>query len=292
MSKTVLITGASAGFGKLMTATLINAGHTVIATMRDPEGRNAANAAEAKAMGAHVLELDVTSDASVDAAVQTAVGSLGGIDVLINNAGTGVIGWQETFTVDDWKKVFEVNVFGVQRVTRAVVPHMKSKGEGLVIYLSSLLGRITLPFFGPYNATKFAVEAMAENYRLELSGAGIESCVIEPGGYGTSFMSALIQPSDEERIATLGEAAGAPMQMVQGFEGNLSGENAPDPQWIADETLKLVDTAHGQRPFRTVRDGLGMGEPVEAINSAAEASELGIYKAFQLDGMLEVKTSS
>ncbi len=292
MSKNVLITGASAGFGKLMTATLIDAGHTVIATMRDPEGRNAENAAEAKALGAHVLELDVTRDESVDAAIATAVDSLGGIDVLINNAGTGVIGWQETFTVEDWKKVFEVNVFGVQRVTRAVIPHMKAKGEGLVIYLSSLLGRVTLPFFGPYNATKFAVEAMAENYRLELSGAGIESCVIEPGGYGTSFMSALIQPSDQERINSLGEAAGAPMQMVQGFEGNLSGENAPDPQWIADETLKLVDADHGTRPFRTVRDGLGMGEPVEAINAAAEASELAIYQAFQLDGMLEVKTSS
>jgi len=292
MSKNVLITGTSAGFGKLMTATLINAGHTVIATMRDPAGRNAANAEELKGLGAHVIELDVTRDDSVDSAIQTALETAGSIDVLINNAGTGVIGWQETFTVEDWKKVFEVNVFGVQRVTRAVIPHMKAKGEGLVIYLSSLLGRVTLPFFGPYNATKFAVEAMAENYRLELSGTGIESCVIEPGGFGTSFMSALIQPSDQERIDSLGEAAGAPMGLVQAFEGNLSGDNAPDPQWIADETLKLVETAHGQRPFRTVRDGLGMEEPVKAINAAAEEAELGIYKAFQLDGMLEVSTSA
>lgn len=291
MSKNILITGASAGFGKLMTETLINAGHTVIATMRDPEGRNAAKAEEATSLGAHVLELDVTSDASVNAAVQQAIETVGSIDVLINNAGTGVIGWQETFTVEDWKKVFEVNVFGVQRVTRAVLPGMKAQGKGLVIYLSSLLGRITLPFFGPYNATKFAVEAMAENYRLELSGSGIESCVIEPGGYGTSFMSALIQPSDQERIDSLGEAAQAPMAMVQGFEGKLTGEHAPDPQWIADETLKLVDTEHGQRPFRTVRDGLGMEEPVKAINATAEASERAIYSAFEMEGMLLVSTN-
>ena len=103
MSKNILITGAGTGFGKLMTATLINAGHTVFATMRDPAGRNAANADEAKALGARVIELDVTSDGSVDEAVRKAAATAGSIDVLINNAGTGVVGWQETFTVEDWK---------------------------------------------------------------------------------------------------------------------------------------------------------------------------------------------
>ncbi len=247
MGKRVLITGTSAGFGRLTTQTLLKRGHTVIASMRDPAGRNKGVAEELKAAGAQVVEIDVTDEASVNSGVARALQLAGGIDVVVNNAGVGVLGLQENFTPEDWQKVFDINVFGVQRVNRAVIPHMREKKDGLLIHLSSLLGRFSLPFFGPYNASKFAVEAMAENYRVELSGFGIEVCVVEPGGYGTTFMSNLVRPSDRSRDAGYGPMAQAPEGMMQSFEGNLSGENAPDPQWIADLIANLIDAPKG--PF-------------------------------------------
>ncbi len=289
MSKKILITGASSGFGELMVKTLLAKGHTVIASMRGVEGKNKDAAAKMKEAGAHVVEIDVTDEASVNKGVEAAIAAAGGLDAVVNNAGTGVLGLQESFTVDDWQKVFDVNVFGVQRVNRAALPTMRKQGSGLLIHISSLLGRIVLPFFGPYNATKFALEALADNYRVELSGFGIDSVVVEPGGFGTSFMNALIKPSDSARTAEYGEMAGAPEAMLTNFEGNLSGENAPDPQWIADIVADLVDKPAGERPFRTVRDGLGMEEPIKAINATTDQSVEGIYTAFGMEGMLKVK---
>ena len=108
-------------------------------------------------------EIDVTDEASVESGVASATKQAGGLDVVVNNAGVGVLGLQETFDVDDWKKLFDVNVFGVQRVNRAVLPHMRERGSGLIIFVSSLLGRMTIPFYGPYNASKWALEALAED---------------------------------------------------------------------------------------------------------------------------------
>ena len=124
-----------------------------------------------------------------------AVDQAGGLDVVINNAGVGVLGLQEAFTIDDWQKLFDINVFGVQRVNRAVIPGMRARGSGLLIQVASILGRMTIPFYGPYNASKWALEALSENYRTELSGFGVDCCIVEPGGYPTNFMANLMTPS-------------------------------------------------------------------------------------------------
>ena len=182
MSKKVLITGASSGFGALTAKTLLSQGHTVVATMRNADTKNKQIAEELTGLGASIVELDVTSDDSVNSGVEKAIELMGGLDVVVNNAGIGVLGIQENFTIEDFKRLFEVNVFGVQRVNRAALPHLRKQGSGLLIHVSSLLGRMVLPFYGPYNATKWAVEALAENYRIELSGFGIDSCIVEPGG--------------------------------------------------------------------------------------------------------------
>lgn len=290
MARKILITGSSTGFGKLIAEGLLAEGHTVVASMRGVEGKNAEAAAALKAAGAHVVELDVTDDASVEAGVAAAIEVAGGLDVVVNNAGVGVIGLQEDFTPDDWKRVFEVNVFGVQRVNRAALPHLRAQGSGLLIHVSSLLGRFVLPFFGPYNATKWALEAMAENYRVELSGFGIDSVIVEPGGYGTDFMANCLRPSDDSRQASYGEMAGAPGAMAASFEQNYARDDAPDPQWIADSVIDLVQAKDGERPFRTVRDGMGMAAPIEKINAASEEAMTGIYTAFQMDGMLALNT--
>ncbi len=292
MSKKILITGTNSGFGRLFVETLLKGGHTVVAAMRDVEGRNAEAAGALRDAGAHVVEIDVTDDASVEAGVAAAIEAAGGIDVLINNAGFGVAGLQEAFTADDWKRVFEVNLFGVQRMTRAALPTMRKQGSGLVMFVSSLLGRFVLPFFGPYNASKWALEALAENYRVELGALGIDSVVVEPGGFGTGFLHAAGTPSDEARLADLGEYAHAPQQFVEGFETNLVGDDAPDPQMVADAVARLVDTPAGSRAFRTTVDGLGMNTFIDSLNEAGEQTMQGIYNAFEMGPMLELKTGA
>ena len=195
MANKILITGSNGGFGKLTVETLLKAGHHVAASMRGIDGKNKDAANALRASGAVVVEIDVTSDESVNKGVKEAIDQLDGLDVVINNAGVGVSGMQEHFTIDDWQKLFDVNVYGVQRINRAVLPHLRNQGSGLIIYISSLLGRMALPFYGPYNASKWALEALAENYRIELSGFGIENVIVEPGGFETTFFGNLIPVS-------------------------------------------------------------------------------------------------
>ncbi len=288
MSQNVLITGANSGFGRLTTETLVKAGHTVYGTMRDKDGRNKEAAAELQRLGAKVVEIDVTNDQSVETGVAAALQQAGNLDVLINNAGVGNMGLQEMYTVDDWQKLFNINVFGVQRMNRAVLPSMRERKAGTLIHVSSLLGRFVLPFYGPYNASKHALEAMADNYRVELSGFGIDSLIVEPGGYGTDFGTRLMKPSDTSRAAGYGPMADAPEQAFTEFAKVFEKPDAPQPQEVADAIANLIATPRGQRPFRTTVDGLGMKPHIDRINEAADAATTGIYTAFGMDGMLKV----
>ena len=222
MSQKILITGASGGFGKLTAKTLLEQGHSVAASMRNAEGRNKEHADELSAAGATIVEIDVTDTNSVNEGVQKAIDALGGLDVVINNAGVGVLGLQEQFTPEDWQRLFDINVFGVQRINRAALPLLRKQGSGLLVQVSSLLGRMTMPFYGPYNASKWAVEALAENYRTELSGFGVDSVIIEPGGYPTTFFNSLITPSDHSQDESYGELLYAPKALFENFEGGVS----------------------------------------------------------------------
>lgn len=289
MAKKILITGASGGFGKLITLTLLKNGHTVVASMRAVHGKNKAVAGELKTAGGHIVEIDVTSEDSVSRGVAAAVEMAGGMDVVINNAGVGVIGLQESFSPQDWQKIFDINVFGVQRVNRAVLPHMRAETSGLLIHISSLLGRITLPYYGPYNASKWALEALTENYRVELSSHGIDVCLVEPGGYPTAFMDSLVRPSDSTRDSGYGDAAQAPMALLSNFEKALAANPEQNPQDVADAVSNLVDTPAGQRSFRTVVDKMGMGDHINSYNKQLEQVTSGIYTAFGLADMLSLK---
>jgi hypothetical protein len=132
----------------------------------------------------------------------------------------------------------------------------------------------------PYNVSKWAVEALADNYRVELSGFGVDSVIVEPGAYPTDFSARLLQPSDGDRLESLGEFANTPAQWMERFGEQLAGDNAPKPQAVADAVAKLIDTPAGERPFRTVVDQLGMGEAIEPYNQQAESVTAGIYEAF------------
>ena len=187
------------------------------------------------------------------------------------------------------KKLFDVNVFGVQRVNRAVLPHLRAKHSGLLVHVSSLLGRFALPFYGPYNASKWALEALAENYRVELSSFGVDVCVVEPGGYPTTFMERLLKPSDPNRASEYGAMEHAPAQLLANFEKALAANPAQNPQLVADAILQLIQTPAGQRPFRTVVDKMGMGASIGPYNEQLEAVMSGIYGAFGMGDMLKLK---
>jgi NAD(P)-dependent dehydrogenase (short-subunit alcohol dehydrogenase family) len=286
----VLITGASGGFGKLTVETLIKKNHQVAASMRGVKDKNKKAAEELTKLGAKVIEMDVTQDNSVNAGVEQTLKVLGDLDVVINNAGIGVLGVQETFTPDDWQKLFNVNVFGVQRVNRAVLPHLRAKRSGLILHVSSLLGRIAIPFYGPYNSSKWALEAMCENYRVELSGFGVDVGIIEPGGYPTTFIDNLLLPSDKSREATLGELQKQAEVFLKGFEQALAGNPAQNPQNVADAIVKVIDTPAGRREFRTIVDKMGMADAVQPYNEHLEKVMSGIYTAFGMAQMRQLKT--
>jgi len=268
-SRRVFITGASSGFGLGTTRALAERGHHVVATMRGVDGKNADVAGSLRAdaeehdWSVEVLELDVTHDDQVEAAVEAALDAFDGIDVLINNAGVGSFGIQEAYPVEQVQALFDVNVFGVLRVNRAVLPHMRAQGHGHVIYLSSGLGRFILPFIGPYCATKFAVEALAEAGHYELRGEGIDTTIVEPGGYGTSFGQNMMGPADEERMAGYEEGLAAFQKMVEVFQTRGESDFG-DPQEIVDALVELVESEPGDRPLRVTRGAEG----VPAINEA------------------------
>src|SRR5258707_14685011 len=160
MSKTILITGASSGFGRDTAETLSRADHTVYASMRDIQGKNREVAAILQTLGIKTVELDVNDDSSVEAGVKTVLAEAGKIDVLVNNAGIASVGVTEAFTAEQATVIFDTNVIGLLRVTRAVLPSMRQKRDGLIINIGSILGRVTFPFLGIYGASKFAVEAL------------------------------------------------------------------------------------------------------------------------------------
>ncbi|MBO9403324.1 SDR family oxidoreductase [Shimia sp. R9_3] len=287
----ILITGASSGFGKLIVAELLKAGHQVAGTVRDPKGRNAEAADLLRDLGAEIVDIDVTNDASVEAGVAAASDRLGGIDVLINNAGVGVYGLQENFSAADFQRVFDINVFGPQRLTRAVLPQMRERGEGLILNITSVLGRITLPFYGPYNATKWALEAVSENYRAELSQFGVDVAIIEPGGFPTEFHGNLILPTSTDRNEGYGEMADAPVAARQQMNEFLAANPQQNPSLVAEAVVSVVDAAPGTRPFRTEVDTVGMGDLVKPMNDLAATSTQALFTNFGMADMLKLNVT-
>jgi NAD(P)-dependent dehydrogenase (short-subunit alcohol dehydrogenase family) len=285
----VLITGAGGGFGILIAKQLISNGFSVVGSMRDTKARNKDKKLELEKLGAKVVEMDVTNTDSVNKGVAEAIQLLNGIDIVVNNAGIGVLGLQENFTPEDFHKVFDVNLYGVQRVNRAIIPHMRSKSNGIIIHISSLLGRISVPNYGPYNASKWALEALAESYRAELSQFGIESCIIEPGGFATSFVENLLRPSDNSRMTEQGELAKFPEEFLKNFETALASNPNQNPELVATALIDLLKMPKGKKPFRTIVDNMGMGVHIEGYNAMLSQITEGIYSAFGLGHLLQVK---
>jgi len=277
----VLITGSSSGFGRLFAETLARKGHTVFATMRDPGGRNAKNAseirglAEKESLAIHILEMDVTDDASVERAVETAVAKAGRVDVAINNAGYVLSGLAETVTSEQARRQIDTNFLGPVRVNRAVLPHMRRQRSGVLMHISSGAGRVVLPSFGFYCASKFALEALAESYRYELAAQGIESVIVEPGQYETAIFGNIVTGSDEARTNTYGAVKEIPAKVNAALSST-----AANAQEVADAVLRIVETPAGERQLRYFVSPQNFG--VDEINALTKQVQGSVLEAFGL----------
>jgi NADP-dependent 3-hydroxy acid dehydrogenase YdfG len=252
MSKTILITGASSGFGRDTAETLHRAGHTVYASMRGVQGKNRDAAEALRKLGVKTMELDVSDDASVKAGVENVLAEASKIDVLVNNAGIASAGVTEAFTTEQAKAIFDTNVIGLLRVTRAVLPSMRQKHDGLIINIGSILGRVTFPFIGIYGASKFAVEALTDSLRYEVSQLGVEVVEVQPSGHPTNFFTNLQSPASTEVTKAYGEVGEIPDAMVKTLMASLEGKNAPNPHDVGEAVAKLVGQSKGSRAARTV----------------------------------------
>jgi NAD(P)-dependent dehydrogenase (short-subunit alcohol dehydrogenase family) len=282
VKQVVLVTGASTGFGRLIAETLARHGHTVFATMRDPSGRNAANASEIRALAGreslpvHVLELDVTNEASVDRAVRSVVDQAGRLDVAINNAGYVVDGLMEAVTLEQAHQLMDTNFFGSVRVNRTVLPHMRKQRSGLLLHVSSGAGRVVLPAFGLYCASKFALEALAETYHYELAAQGIDSVIVEPGPYQTAVFGNIVLAADKSRTDTYGSA-----NRISAKVNAALAASAGNPQEVADAVLSIVETPAGQRQlrYRISPTNLGLDEinEINAVSARIQAHALANF---------------
>jgi NAD(P)-dependent dehydrogenase (short-subunit alcohol dehydrogenase family) len=283
----VLITGASTGFGRHAAEAFARRGYRVFATMRDPRGRNDAarrafeRVAETERVPLEVLELDVTNADSVHRAVEHAVSAAGRLDVVINNAGIAALGVTEAFTPEQFQAIFDVNVYGVVRVNRAVLPHMRREGSGLLIHVSSAAGRVTVPALAAYCASKYALEAIADAYRYELGPLGIDSVLVEPGIYRTGIHDRMMPPADLARVAAYGAAGNYADRVLGVFQAATAAPDAPGSEALTPILLRLAGMPVGSRPFRTVAPA-PMEQLLGDYNAAADALRPTVAQIFNV----------
>ncbi|MET0658854.1 MAG: oxidoreductase [Steroidobacteraceae bacterium] len=265
--KTWLITGASRGFGALIAQAAIASGDAVIATARDPSSI----ADHSRLLK---LRLDVTDEAQAREVAASAIAKFGRIDVLVNNAGYGLLGAVEEASRAEVERIFATNVFGLLNVTRAVLPYMRKQRSGHVINMSSVGGYAAAPGWGMYCATKFAIEGISETLSLELAPLGIKATVVEPGIFRTDFLSAQSLSRTAAEIddysATVGE--------VRAFVAAADHQQPGDPKRLADAIVQLAAAATPPTRLALGREAL---ECIEGKHRAVE-QELEQWRSVSL----------
>jgi NAD(P)-dependent dehydrogenase (short-subunit alcohol dehydrogenase family) len=289
MPSVVLVSGSSTGIGRLVVETAARAGHFVYATMRDLSTRNASAAdalqelARKENLSLRILEMDVCDAASVQRAVDQVQSDAGRIDVVVNNAGLMSIGLAEGFTEDQVQHQMDVNFMGPFRVSRAALPIMRAQRSGLIIHVTSIVGRLLFPACAFYCASKFAHEALAEVLHYELKGLGVESVIVEPGPYPSQLLPNSPAPADSERNAGYGDLSALREQFVAHFSQLFASKDAPRTQDVADAVLRLIDLPAGTRPMRTVC-GLDFG--ANGLNESIASVQADVLRALGMEPMI------
>ncbi|MFJ3403817.1 SDR family oxidoreductase, partial [Promicromonospora sp. NPDC090134] len=296
MSAVVVITGASSGFGALTARALAAAGHTVYAGMRQTEGRNAPQVDAAAAWAAEhdadlrAVELDVSSQESVDRAVGQIEAEHGKVDVLIHNAGHMVVGPAEAFTPEQLAQLYDVNVLSTQRVNRAVLPGMRRRGAGLVIWVSSSSVKGgTPPYLAPYFAAKAGMDSLAVSYAAELARWGVETSIVVPGSFtsGTNHFAHAGHPADTAVEADYEARYAGLMGQVAEKLAALAPD--ADVSLVADEIARIVALPAGQRPYRVHIDPADDGS--EAVSDLADRTRREFLDRVGLADLLTVRNN-
>ncbi len=269
--RTAVVTGASSGFGRLTAEALLTDGWRVYATMRNVASSNAPFAAELSAAGATVVELDVTNDASVEVAAARIVAESGAPDLLVNNAGNGFFGPVEAFTPAAVERQFATNVFGPLRVNRAFLPAMRERKTGLVIYVSSVVGRLVFPFAGVYSASKWALEALAEASSFELAPSGIDVALVQPGAYPTEIGGKVVGPDDAARAAAYEGLSHYGDALFASLAAEAQSRDSRD---VAKAILALANAPAGSRPLRTTVPAGGAAAEINAAVAPIQRAEV------------------
>jgi len=243
--ETVLITGGTDGLGRAAALLLAEKGYRVVAAGRSLKKRaDLERVAAERKLPIETMELDVCDDGSVQRAVQSVLQNSSAIDVLINNAGVGYMAVVEELKLEDLRKQFETNVFGMLRVTQAVLPHMRERRSGRILMMSSVAGIVTPPAYGAYSSSKHALEALSNALRLELYPFGVDVILIEPGYIRTNFQ----HTAKELAQPYLEAATSSPYAKVYSgsFEGasKSRGESKTTPEDCARVILEAVEAAH------------------------------------------------
>jgi NAD(P)-dependent dehydrogenase (short-subunit alcohol dehydrogenase family) len=292
MSKTILVTGASSGFGAMTVRTLADAGHVVYAGIRDTAGRNraavidAATYAQAESVQLRTVELDVSDQQSVDGGVARILADAGRIDVVVHNAGHMALGPAEAFTPEQLAEIYDINVISTQRVNRAVLPHLRAEGDGLLVWVGSTSTRGgTPPYLAPYFAAKAGEDSLAVSYAAELARFGIDTTIIVPGSFttGTNHFAHAGHPAD----AVTAEAYETRYAGLMGQVGKRLAALAPadsDPGEVARQIARVVDLPKGQRPFRVHIDPANDG--AETANNVGDLVREHFYRRIGLDDLL------
>ncbi|MEQ8283397.1 MAG: SDR family NAD(P)-dependent oxidoreductase [Parvibaculum sp.] len=276
--KSILITGCSSGFGRLGAEHYARLGAKVFATMRNlprPEADELVALAARDDLDITVIEIDVTSDAQVEAGVAEALAAAGGsIDVLVNNAGIALSGPIEVQDMEATRLIFDTNVFGPQRMIRAVLPAMRAAGAGQVFNVTSQLGRLIVPAFAQYSPTKFALEALSEQLAYETVTQGIEVTIIQPGGYPTRIWENQVALSAALKARTPEELLAAYPQMTASMGVASGGGGDTDPMDVPRAIAEIIAMPAGERPLR--RPVHPVARPQEPINEVSAQQQLAM----------------
>jgi len=246
-----LITGSSSGIGLATSLYLARRGYTVWATMRNLEkASELRKIIESERLPIELAQLDVCDDSSVKEAVAQILQKSGRIDVLINNAGYGLRGAIEEVSLDEWKRQFETNFYGVIRVTQAVLPQMRAQRSGAIVNISSVLGRMAIPFSGPYTASKFALEGLTETLRYELAPWNIKVVLIEPGFIATNFQQ-------NAQLAQAAQSQDSPYAIFKQASGRRVQRNiyrAAPPERVAETIYRAITHPRPKLRYAVGRD--------------------------------------